>query len=105
MRTYGAAAVTAAIEEALGRQAPHTQAVRHILDRNHRSVSGAPQLPLHLPDDERLRDLHVPGHDLASYDQILDGENLNKEDLDERSDDDDDDDDDDRAAGSLCVRS
>ena len=96
VRTYGTTAVTAAIEEALRRDTPHTQALRHILDRDDRAgAGGVSRLPVHLPEDHRVRDLHVRHHDLESYDSLLD-QHQPKE---------DDDDDDDYTCASLCTRS
>lgn len=71
LRTHGPEALGAAINEALERETPHTQAVRHILERNRRDAGKAPALPLALPDDPRVRDLHVSPHELKSYDQPL----------------------------------
>jgi transposase len=69
-RTYGQEALEGAIQEALRAETPHTEAVRHILERN-RSESGKPPArPLPLPDDPRVRDLDIKPHDLQSYDQI-----------------------------------
>jgi transposase len=69
-RTYGAEAVEAAIREVLEADVPHTQGVRHILERNRREAGRPPARPLPLPDDPRVRHLHVRPHDLETYDQI-----------------------------------
>ena len=67
LRTYGHQELQGAIEEAIGNKAPHTQAVRHILERNRRCSGKPPALPLALPEDPRVRDLTVEPHDLSSY--------------------------------------
>lgn len=70
LNAYGPIALERAIVEALERDAPHLAGVRHLIDQ-HRSQSGQPPpLALALPDDPRLRSLHVRPHDLADYDQL-----------------------------------
>jgi transposase len=70
LNAHGAEALEHAIAEALERDTPHLAGVRHLIDQ-HRHLSGQPPpLPLALPDDPRLRDLHVRPHDLADYDQL-----------------------------------
>ncbi len=83
LRTHGPEALAAAINEALQRETPHTQAVRHILERNRRDAGRPPALPLALPDDPRVQDLRVSPHDLKSYDQTL--EDRDDDDSDESS--------------------
>lgn len=68
LRTYSAMELEESIREALRNETPHTQAVRHILDRNRRAAGRRPALPLDLPDDPRVRDLLVRTHDLEDYD-------------------------------------
>ncbi len=67
LRTHGTAQLQAAIEEAIGNEAPHTQAVRHILERNRKNAGKPPALPLDLPPDPRVRDLIVKPHKLSDY--------------------------------------
>ena len=67
LRTFGHKALEAAVVEAIRRQAPHPQAVRHILERERRSRGRSPARPLPLPDDARVKDLFVKPHDLKSY--------------------------------------
>lgn len=67
---FGAVAVEAAVVEAIANDAPHPQAVRHILDRQRRASGRRPALPVHLPMDPRVRDVTVRTHDLGNYDRI-----------------------------------
>ncbi|MFQ5472412.1 MAG: IS21 family transposase, partial [Dehalococcoidia bacterium] len=80
LRTYGPQELEAAISEALANQAAHTQAVRHILDRNRRTSGRPPCLPLPLPDDPRVRDFFVKPHDLQTYDLEHESDTPPKED-------------------------
>lgn len=70
LQTYGPEELESAIEEALRSETPHTQAVRHILDRTRREAGKPPARPLLLPDDPRVRDASVRPHTLESYDTI-----------------------------------
>jgi transposase len=68
--THGAAALEAALIAALAEDAPHLPAVRHFVDQ-HRARRGArPPIPVSLPDDPRVRALHVRPHNLADYEQL-----------------------------------
>lgn len=80
LRTFGHKDLEAAVVEAIGRQAPHPAAVRHILERNRRSRGRSPARPLPLPDDPRVKNLFVKPHDLKSYEMEEDiDENDKKE--------------------------
>lgn len=81
--THGAGALERAIAEALERDTPHLAGVRHLIDQHRHQSGQPPPLALDLPDDPRLRDLHVRPHDLADYDQL-------HTDLQNESDDNDD---------------
>ena len=70
LETYGVAELQSAIEEALRSETPHTQAVRHILERDRRDSGRPPARRLALPDDPRIRDVIVKPHELESYDKI-----------------------------------
>ena len=70
LNAHGAAALERAIADALQRDAPHLAGVRHLIDQHRHDRGQPPPLPLALPDDPRLRDLHVRPHDLADYDQL-----------------------------------
>lgn len=67
---HGAAAVQAAIREALDRDAPHLHAVRQVLDRVRQQRDQPPALPVPLPDDPRVRGLVVTPHALSTYDHL-----------------------------------
>ena len=67
---YGAQDLEHAITEALHRDSPHPNSVRHILDRNTRARGEAPPVVIPIPDDPRVRDLTVRPHDLKAYDAL-----------------------------------
>jgi len=68
--THGAAALEAALIAALAEDSAHLAAVRHFIDQ-HRARRGArPPIPVHLPDDPRVRALSVRPHNLADYEQL-----------------------------------
>jgi transposase len=66
---WGAAAVEAAVVEAIAGDALHVAAVRQILDR-HQDEAGPPPMPVDLPDDPRVRELCVTPHALSQYDGL-----------------------------------
>jgi transposase len=68
---YGAAAVQAAIGDALQRDVPHPNAVRLALERAREEQGLPPPTALCLSDDVARRDAPVRSHALASYDQIV----------------------------------
>jgi transposase len=67
---YGAAELDTALAEALERQALSAASVAHILDQRSRARRAPPPLEFELPDDERLRNLHLVPHALEPYDQL-----------------------------------
>ncbi len=68
--THGAAALEAALTAALAEDSVHLPAVRHFVDQ-HRARRGArPPIPVHLPDDPRVRELNVRPHNLTDYEQL-----------------------------------
>jgi transposase len=67
---YGPAALAAAATEAVAKGSPHPQSVRLILERSERQRQTPPPLPVHLPDDPRVRELAVRPHDLGAYDTL-----------------------------------
>ncbi len=71
LRTYGAQKLEAAIKEALESEAPHPQAVRHVLERDREAQGQAAALPLPLPDDPRFVGLEFTPHSLEDYDDFL----------------------------------
>jgi transposase len=70
LNAHGAVALERAIADALEHGAPHLAGVRHLIDQRRQQSGQPPPLPLALPDDPRLRNLHVRPHDLADYDQL-----------------------------------
>ena len=80
---HGPNALEAAIIEALTHHAPHLGTVRHLLDRQRHARGQPPPLAVPLPDDPRLRDLHVRTHPLSDYEQLHPGDNTDDDDTDE----------------------
>ena len=70
LNAHGAGDLERAIAEALQRDTPHLAGVRHLIDQHRHQTGRPPPLPLALPDDPRLRALHVRPHNLADYDQL-----------------------------------
>ena len=68
--TWGAEAVESAVQEALAVDALHVAAVRQILEQRAQDAGTPPPVAVTLPDDPKIRDLHVRPHDLATYDHI-----------------------------------
>lgn len=70
---HGAAALDAALAEALRRGAPSAGSVAHLLDQAQRSTGAAPALNLEalLPSDPRVHELRIQPHSLASYDTLV----------------------------------
>ena len=75
LERYGAAALQAAIEEALQRDVPHPNAVRLALERAREAAGQPPPVALVLPEDVARRDAPVRPHALASYDRRSDEPN------------------------------
>lgn len=69
LERYGAAALQAAITEALERDVPHPHAVRLALERARQAAGQPPPVALVLPEHVARRDAPVRSHDLASYDR------------------------------------
>ena len=67
---YGAKALDEALVLALARGAVSSNAVAYILDQRARTRGQPPPLDVVLPDDERIRGLHVVEHDLDAYDHL-----------------------------------
>jgi transposase len=68
---YGASELDAALAEALSRGAISAASVAHIIDSRARSRNQAPRLDVVLPDDPRVRSLHVEPHALSDYDGLF----------------------------------
>jgi transposase len=67
---YGAAALTAAIEEALTREAPSAGTIAHLLEQQRRRRGLRPVVPLVLPAHPGVQDLTVHPHPLETYDAL-----------------------------------
>jgi transposase len=72
LERYGAAALRAAVAEALERGVPHPNAVRLALERAREQSGQPPPVALVLPEHVARRDAPVRAHDLASYDRVDD---------------------------------
>src|SRR4051794_14982580 len=69
---HGAAALQAAIREALERDVPHPNAVRLALDRQREAHGTPPPVAIVLPASVQARDRPVQPHPLATYDRLKD---------------------------------
>ena len=69
LERWGAAALQAAITEALERDVPHPNAVRLALERARQAAGEPPPVALVLPEHVARRDAPVRPHDLGSYDR------------------------------------
>ena len=67
----GAAALDAALAEAVTRGAISAASVAHVLEHRRRARHQPPLLDLVLPADPRVRDLRVTPHALSAYDTLL----------------------------------
>jgi transposase len=67
---HGAAALEAALVDALERGAVSAASVAHLLDQRARARKAPPAIPVVLPDDPRVRDLRVTPHALTHYDAL-----------------------------------
>jgi transposase len=73
LERYGAAALQAAICEALARDVPHPNAVRLALERAREQQGLPPPTALCLSEEVARRDAPVRAHELASYDRLSEG--------------------------------
>lgn len=78
---HGAAALDAALAEALGRGSPTAASVAHLLEQAERRAGAPPPLNVMalLPDDPRVRDIRVTPHALSAYDALSAGTRGDKE--------------------------
>jgi len=67
---YGRQELTAAVADALARDALGASAIMHILETRRRQRGQKPPIPLALPDRPGVRDLDVTPHPLESYDDL-----------------------------------
>jgi transposase len=66
--TWGAAAVERATQEAVTADALHVAAVRQVVERRAQEAGTQPPFAVELPDDPKVRDVHVTPHALKTYD-------------------------------------
>lgn len=71
---YGQRALDRAIGRALERQAFSAAAVAYLLDQQTRAQNTPPPIDIVLPDDDRIKHLHLTPHDLAPYDALAQSE-------------------------------
>ena len=81
---HGPRALEAAIAEAITHHDPHLGTVRQLLDRERHARGIPPPLAIPLPDDPRLRDLHVRTHPLSDYEQLSPGDDTDDDNTDEQ---------------------
>jgi transposase len=67
---YGASELDEAIASALSRGAISADSVAHLADQRARARKQLPRIEMQLPDDPRVRDLHVTPHRLSDYDNL-----------------------------------
>lgn len=67
---YGALDCEIALKTAIEKDIPHVNTVRLILEKMADEKDQKPLMPVHLPDDDRVRQLSVKPHDLSRYDQL-----------------------------------
>ena len=72
LERYDAAALQAAILEAVERDVPHPNAVRFALERHRQQHGGNPPVAMVLPAHVQARDRPVRPHALETYDQLKD---------------------------------
>jgi hypothetical protein len=68
--SHGASALQAAIIAALAEDSAHLGAVRHFIDAHALARGQGAPIPVALPDDPRLRTLHVRPHNLLDYEHL-----------------------------------
>lgn len=68
--TWGPEPLESAVQAALASDALHVAAVRQILEQRAQDAGTPPPVAVALPDDPKVRDLHVRPHDLATYDDL-----------------------------------
>lgn len=71
---YGDTEFDQALAEAMERKALSAASVAHILDQRNRARGALPPLEVVLPDDDRVRGLHLTPHELAPYDELANQE-------------------------------
>lgn len=67
---YGAPICEIAVKTAIEKDIPHVNTVRLLLEKMADEKDQKPLMPIHLPDDDRVRQLSVKPHDLSKYDNL-----------------------------------
>jgi len=70
---YGLECLSEAVNGAIGSGTLHTDAIRHLIERQIEAEGKPPVIPVTLPDDPRLKDVVVVPHKLSSYDGLESG--------------------------------
>lgn len=70
LHQYGVDEFTVAVAEAVSRETPRSSSVASILVRRGHARREPPSVPVHLPDDPRVRGMRVATHDPATYDAL-----------------------------------
>jgi hypothetical protein len=71
LETYGRSEFAFGTKEALARGAFHPHAVRHAIEKRREERGEEPALPIHLPDDPRVRGVTITPHELCRYDEEI----------------------------------
>ena len=73
---WGPEDLESAVQAAIEADALHVAAVGQILDQRAQDAGTPPRLAVALPDDPKVRDLHAVPHDLATYDEMGDDDDV-----------------------------
>ena len=68
--SYGQAEMTVAVTESLVKGSIHSNAIRFILERRRHERNEPPPVPVHLPEDQRVREVVIQSHSLSTYDVL-----------------------------------
>jgi transposase len=71
LEIYGRSELAFGIQEALARGVFHPHAVRHAIEKRREERGREAALPIHLPDDPRVRDITITPHELSRYDEEI----------------------------------
>jgi hypothetical protein len=69
LETYGRNELGLGIQESMARGAFHPHAVRQAIEKRREAQEQGPALPIHLPDDPRVKNITITPHDLSQYDK------------------------------------
>ena len=71
---YGADELRTAVDKAMSRGAYSAGCVAHVLEQRRRASGLRPRMGVSLPDDPRVRSVHVVSHSLGDYDKLAGGD-------------------------------